>query len=302
MNYIVSGATGCIGYSLVKKLIDHGSSITVILNPNSDRNIIFEKFKNIRRIYASLADYGEVNLNGSFDAFVHMAWSGGSRREDTTENQFSSFQSLKAMELAVKNSCKKFISVGSQAEYGSTNEILNENLICSPTNEFGISKLNTYFRLKSLAGRLPIEFTWLRVLSAYGPYDRSSSMLMQTIHKLLRHEEVKLSDCMHYWDFLHADDIADAIIGLSTTKENSDLYVIGSDEKKILKDYIKCLTSMLGVDAEGIIGKLQTIDNPIVNLRCDSKFLREHISWRPTIDFETGIRQIIEAEKIRLDL
>ena len=46
----------------------------------------------------------------------------------------------------------------------------------------------------------------------------------------------------------------------------------------------------------------KTIDNPIVNLRCDSKFLREHISWRPTIDFETGIRQIIEAEKIRLDL
>ena len=297
MNYLISGVTGCIGYSLIKKILKRGDSLCVILNPKSKRNSVIETIPNIGIKYISLSDYGKNPLRQNFDIFIHMAWQGGSQRSDFTVNQSSSFQALKAIEMAVNTGCKKFISVGSQAEYGPTDQIINEKLLCNPNTEFGIAKLNTYFRLKAVSEKLPIKFTWLRVLSAYGPNDRSNSMLMNVINKSQKDEPFKLSNCLHHWDFLHADDIADALLRLSYADKISDLYVIGSDEQKILRDYILDLASELKLDPRKMISKLEPTNAQPLNLRCDSAKIRNDIGWHPTINFKEGIKNLIHLQK-----
>lgn len=297
LKFLISGATGCIGYSLIKQIIEGGYKVSVILNPSSKRNYVIEEFSSVEFKYISLNDYGKEDIKGFFDVFIHMAWQGGSQRSNFTLNQQSSFQSVKAIEMAVNTGCSRFISIGSQAEYGPTNEIINEKLMCHPSTEFGIAKLNTYFRLKTIAKQIGIEFTWLRVLSAYGPKDRSNSMLMEVITSSKQNKLIKLSDCLQYWDLLHADDIADALIKLSTVDKVSELYVIGSDERKILRDYVLSLASALKLDASEMIGRLRTTSNPVINLRCDSSKIRNQIGWKPKISFEDGIRNLIDLEK-----
>ena len=211
MKYLISGVTGCIGLSLIRQILKNGDTVRVILNPSSHRNHTIEKYSNIDVKYLSLHDYSEDHLKSDFDVFIHMAWQGGSQRSNFTLNQASSFQSVKAIEIAASAGCKRFISIGSQAEYGPTKEIINEKLLCSPNTEFGIAKLNTFYRLKNIASKLGVEFTWLRVLSAYGPNDRLSSMLMNVIMSSKKGKLVKLSNCEQYWDFLHSDDIANAL-------------------------------------------------------------------------------------------
>lgn len=297
IKYVISGCTGCIGISLINRLNVKTNNLTVILNPGSKRNALIEGIPNLRVLYAGLGQYNDVKIEDKKDVFIHLAWSGGLTRDDFEENQFSSFATVDALTLAQKLGCKKFISIGSQAEYGVTNEIITEKLQCFPSNEFGIAKLNTYFRLRAKASDLGIKMSWLRVLSAYGPFDRSSSMIMSTINSLLEGRDVGLSDCLHHWDFLHSDDIADAIIGLSKEINTKDLYVIGSDENFILKDYVKEMIKGFDIDDGKIFGKIQVEEKRIVRLQSNSSLLRNDIGWHPKIRFSSGIKDLFERER-----
>lgn len=297
MNYIISGATGCIGYALVSKLLKEKQSITLILNPISNRNKIFDKFKDLKIHFEDLSNYKNIKLNSKYNVFIHLAWSGGSQRNNYEINNASCFYSLDAFDLALRCGCSTFLSIGSQAEYGITSKLINEKHFCIPQNEFGIAKLNTFFRLKKKAINHNINFSWLRVLSAYGPYDRSSSMLMNTIKKIISGELPRLSDGNQYWDFIHADDIADVLIKLSKTKIKSNLYVIGSDERLQLKEYINILCKELNFDSKKILGKLKLKKNEIVSLKSDSSLIRNHTQWFPKIDINYGFSELVKFVK-----
>jgi len=296
---MISGATGCIGFSLVQKLMQNGHDIYVLLNPQSSRNSVIEQFIGVKKKYVSLGDYAQLNIDETVDAFIHMAWRGGTSRNDFETNQWSSFQSVEAIKLASRLGCKKFISLGSQAEYGLTNEIINEELLCTPNTEFGIAKLNTYFRLKNFSERNAMQYAWLRVLSAYGRYDRDSSMLSTVIMSHLSNKEMGLSDCSQNWDFLHADDVAEAILKLSIMNIQSSLYVIGSDEHRTLKEYIEELCAALGASPTKLIGKINLEKDTVVNLRCDSSRLREHTGWVPVMNFQKGIGDLVSWHRSR---
>jgi len=298
MRYVISGCTGCIGIALINKLNAENNEITALLNPGSKRNPIIENIPKLTILYAELGHYLDTNIKAEQDIFIHLAWSGGLERHDFERNQLSSFAAVEALVLAHRMGCKKFISIGSQAEYGLTNEVIDEKLQCLPVNEFGIAKLNTYFRLCAKSRELGIEMTWLRVLSAYGPFDRSSAMIMSTIDSLLAGTAVKLSSCMQKWDFLHAHDIADAIIGLSTAQNTRDLYVIGSDDNLNLKSYVKEIIKEFDVNEKDIFGKMEIDRRNIVELRSNSRLLRHDISWYPKISFADGIKDLIRLERV----
>lgn len=300
MKYLISGCTGCIGFSLIKKLNIEDNEISVILNPGSNRNASIENISNLSVYHIELGRYLESEISGNFDVFIHMAWSGGLARDEFERNQFSSFATIEALTLAQRLGCRKFISIGSQAEYGITGEVLNETTRCLPVSEFGIAKLNTYYRLHERAKNLDIEVNWLRVLSAYGPFDRKSSMIMTTIHSLLTGRDIKLSSCTQKWDFLHADDIADAIIGVSHTFEIADLYVIGSDEKLELKNYVREIISGFNVNEEEIFGTAKIKQGSLVELQSDSSLLRNDIGWYPKVKFSEGIQSLILHERMKL--
>lgn len=300
MKYLISGCTGCIGFSLIKKLNIEDNEISVILNPGSNRNASIEKISNLSIYHIELGRYLDIEIDENYDVFIHMAWSGGLARDDFERNQFSSFATIEALTLAQRLGCRKFISIGSQAEYGITDEVLNETTRCLPVNEFGIAKLNTYYRLHERAKKLDIEVIWLRVLSAYGPFDRESSMIMTTIHNLLNGRDIKLSSCTQKWDFLHADDIADAIIGLSHTFDTKDLYVIGSDERSELKSYVREIISGFSVNEEEIFGTAKIDEGSLVELQSDSSKLRKDIGWYPKVKFSDGIQSLILNERMKL--
>lgn len=299
MKYVISGCTGCIGVSLINKLNTKDNEITVILNPGSARNSVIENMPKLSIIYAELGQYIDIGIVENKDIFIHMAWSGGLERDNFEINQFSSFATVEALIIAQRIGCKKFISIGSQAEYGLTTEIIDEKTRCIPINEFGIAKLNTYFRLREKVRELDIELIWLRVLSAYGPFDRSSSMIMNTIHSLLKGRDIKLSKCTQKWDFLHSDDIADAIIGLSTTVNTKDLYVIGSDADLELKSYVKEMLQGFNVNEQEIFGKAMIDERNLVEIRSDSTQLRKDIGWYPKTSFADGIKTLVLTESLK---
>ena len=292
MKYVVSGATGAIGMSLIKLLISNGNQVTVLANPNSTRKERLSQFPTLSILDCPQTNYGILELNGKYDCFVHMAWSGGTNRNDIGVNISSAQASVSAVELASKLGCHTFLSTGSQTEFGPNITTLSESVVCEPTQPFGASKLYSYHLTRHKAKELGIRHFWVRVGSAYGPYDGEQTMLVSTVRKLLSGKEPSFTSGEQNWDFLHSDDIALAFEALVKSDIKGDLFVIGADGSHKLKKYLGVLGSKFNIDIDQYLDRRGGPTS--IGLQIDSTKLREAINWSPTINFNIGIDTLID--------
>lgn len=299
MRIIVTGATGTIGMSLLSKLTRNNYDVTVIANKDSSRNERLSIFENITIVEASLSDYSSIELEGKYDIFIHMAWNGGKNRNNVEANFNSAIASSVAVELAAKYNCQIFLSTGSQAEYGIKFEQIFEGTECEPDTPFGVAKLSSMWLTRNECKKHNIRHIWLRVFSVYGPYDGEQTMIMQTIRNVLNDDIPRFTSGNQLWDFIHSDDIADAIVKLILNKRCSGIYLIGSGNKLRLKDYLEMISNQLNFNLEQSIGKYAVVSSNERNLWVNCNRLQNDTGWNPKIKFSDGIRMLINFVKSR---
>src|SRR5205085_11944232 len=89
--------------------------------------------------------------------------------------------------------CKLWVGVGSQAEYGTHNNILTEETPLRPATAYGVAKLSVGLLTKNLCELSAIRFVWLRLLATYGPKDDERHLILSVIRSLLSHERPLLT-------------------------------------------------------------------------------------------------------------
>jgi len=296
---VITGATGCIGFALVKYFINSGHKVLLILRPDSARNSIFEKFKCISICYSNLGDYSNLNINEDYDIFYHFAWSGGNKRNDIDQNVESARHAAEAVKLAYKLNCKVFLGAGSQAECGLQENPISENTICAPISEFGVGKLFSYYWTSLLCNQLNIRHCWLRILSVYGPFDGDQTLINSTIFKIFSGGQLEFTDGEQYWDFIFSDDAAEIIGKIGLCNTSSGIYAIGSGNVKRLKDYIYVLANYFNLDPTPYFGLIPRMPNSVGYLKADISRLQNEFNWTPKISFEAGIKLTINHLRLR---
>lgn len=296
---VISGATGCIGYSLVKYFLNNGHRVLLILRPDSSRNRIFETSTDLSIRYCELGNYEALNIVEKYDIFYHFAWSGGKNRNDIDQNLDSARYSAEAVKLAKKLQCKVFLGAGSQAECGSHDVAISESIICKPINEFGLGKLFSYYWTQLMCTQLGIRHCWLRILSIYGPYDGDQTLINSTILKILKGEQLKFTDGEQYWDFLFSDDAAEIIGMIGLSNNSSGIYVIGSGKVEKLKRFISIITNYFNIDSTPFLGLMPKAKNPINYLKADTSRLENEFNWSSRTSFKSGIEVTTDYLKSR---
>ncbi len=294
MKIVMTGATGAIGMALLEKHVQLGHQILVIVNPNSKRNSRLKKFKNLEIIECDLDKYSKLNINKKFDHFYHLAWQGGSDRENIQINSRSLFASISAVELSNKLGCKSFMGAGSQAECGKKNEKISEKTNCVPHTAFGAAKLSAYYMTSFAAKQYGIRFSWARILSIYGPYDGENTLIISTIKKLLMNKSCEFSSGNQTWDFLYSEDAAEALLNIAMYSKEGGIYTIGSGRPRRLKDYLYPLLKSFDIHDDSYFGKLRNFKNQVDFLAADVSKLKNEFNWQPKYSFENGLKKTIE--------
>ena len=98
--------------------------------------------------------------------------------------------------------------------------------------------------------KLGIRHIWTRILSVYGPYDGSATMVMSTIGKLLIGEKPSCTKGEQMWDYLYSKDAGKAFYLLGEKGINGKVYCIGGGEARPLKDYIEDIRNAVNPEAE----------------------------------------------------
>jgi nucleoside-diphosphate-sugar epimerase len=245
---IITGATGFLGFSFLKELIHNKIYVYALCRKNSSRISRLNNLPNVTMIEADLNCLDDVNGLEECDTFYHLAWEG--ERNDFEKQYRNVEMAVNCLKLSSKLGCKRFICTGSQAEYGSTNELITEETPLKPTTAYGACKAAAYYLTSDLAKRLKTEHVWARVFSAYGPNDNPNSLIPYLIENLqLKNEATLQTDGEHIWNYLYEEDVARALRLLGQNEGISGTYNVASCESKPLKEYVEALHKVINADS-----------------------------------------------------
>lgn len=298
---ILTGATGAVGTALVKKLVSNGTEVLVFVRPDSVRksNILNNSLVSV--LECGMSDYASVenNTGKAYDAFYHLAWSGtvGSGRNDMKQQASNIKYALDAVDIAHKFGCKVFIGAGSQAEYGRHDGKLKPNTPCFPENGYGMAKLCAGQMTRERAHQLGMKHIWARILSVYGPNDSPLSAMNVIVDKLLAGEKPSLTAGEQVWDYLYADDAAEALSRMAESGKDGMIYPLGSGNAYPLRQYFEMMRDAVDKDLPLGLGELPYAENQIMYLQADLTALTNDTGFEPKVSFEEGIARVVQKRR-----
>lgn len=294
---IITGVTGAVGMALLKRCIQENCKILVICHRGSKRNQQIPADPKVSVLEADLCELNTLQFlhNQPWDIFYHMAWNGSfGIGRDNLALQISNIEgTLGAVHLAARLGCKTFVGLGSQAEYGRTEELLRPNTPAFPESGYGIAKLCAGQISRKACEQYGIDHIWVRLLSVYGPYDRAETMISTSLRQMLQGKETKFTPAEQLWDFLYSADAADALYKIGQYPIHGRVYCLGSGKTAPLKDYILEMKKLTGCKAKAGFGEIPYEKNQVMHLCADIRQLEEDIGFVPMTDFKSGIQRTI---------
>lgn len=291
---VITGATGSVGLGLIQELNKEGYEILVITRSESNRNEYIPKYDSIKIIYCQLSELNSISKNelGKYDYFFHMAWSGtdGNLRDDLKTQYENVKYTLDAVKLAYDLGCHTFVCTGSQAECGRVNNKISSSTMCYPESAYGGAKLSALHLSRIYANQLKIKHIWVRLLTVYGPLDKSG-FVVPTIKAVKTGEIPKFTKGEQIWDFLYYRDAGNALKLIGEKGTDGGIYVIGCGEEKRLSAYIQQMNDILSPDISFDIGAIPYSKNQVMYLCADNSRVQADVGWTPMTDFVTGIRE-----------
>ncbi len=319
MQIIITGATSFLGAAVAHRLLEAGHEVIAVLRPDSRKrnNFIDENRRAFqeRRLFVVENDISEPEAlpekteamikPGSGPVFCHFGWegSGSAARTDMELQQKNLDCAMRTLKVASELNCSRFIFAGSQAEYGRHTHMVTETSSCSPTSAYGRAKLSMSSEGEALAKILGIRYIHTRIFSVYGRGDHPWTLVESCLDAFLADKDIDLGPCTQLWNFLNIEDLADAFKSLievsDETLEKADdpIFNVAGTDTRPLKDFVEEIHDLCGGRGVCHYGARDDNAEGYVNLDPSIEKITRVTKWKPRVDFESGISQMIEYKK-----
>lgn len=288
-NILIIGGTGFIGYHLIKRLLKIG------WKPYS-----ISRYKPVKEKLLKKVDYLNLNINNlksiknklkkNYRYIINLSGV-------TSKNKKGI---INITNYLAKRKIKKFIHIGSSAEYGNQKSLPHtENLKCEPVSQYGKQNLkNTNYLIDSYKkNKLPVII--LRLFQVYGNKDNNNKIIPFILKNCLKNKRFNLTKGLQTRDFCHIDDLVDSIILILRVKNkrlNGNIFNIASGRSIKIKN----LVNMIKLKVKGgrpNFGAKKIKKSEIIHSRASIKKIKKYINWSPKITLNKGINLLINNEK-----
>ena len=135
----------------------------------------------------------------------------------------------------------------------------------------------------------------------YGPndnFDLSTSHVLAALINKITHAKKYKKETVEIWgtgkpkrDFLHVNDLADAICFLAENYSSSEPINVGSSKEISIEDLAKIIAKLVGWNGSFTYNKARPDGTMLKKL--DTTKIQE-MGWKPQIDIKTGIDDTIK--------
>ena len=247
MRIFVTGGAGFIGTHLCKKLSSI-HKVTVYDNFSNSNKENFPILKNLTLIVGDILDNSKlIDSMKNHDIVIHLA--AKTDVIDSINNPENTFQTNVQGTQNIIDSCKsnnisKIIVTSSASVYQSSDKSIDETNTTKPSSPYGQSKLS----MEKITTESKMNYSILRLFNVYGTC-QSSGVIANFKKNISENVPITIfGDGEAIRDFIHIDDIVDAII--LSIKSKSGIYNIASGHGTSITDLAKLLIELFGKNSK----------------------------------------------------
>ena len=298
MRCLVTGASGHLGSFLTERLVKEGAEVFALVRPESDVWRLEEVIDRITIIKAGLADVSSATkeiISARAEVVFHLAWQGVTSPFKNDAAQVDNVTAgLKLFDVVRAGGCRVWVGIGSQAEYGPTNEVLTEDTTVTPATSYGASKLKLGQLTRQLCKSAGIRYVWLRLLATYGPKDDERHLLPSVIRTLLDGEQPKLTGGEQRWDYLYVADAANAIYQTALNEDARGVFNLASGETHTIREVVERVRDLIDPTLPLEFGELPYPPDQKMHLAANIERLVTVTGWCPKIGLDEGLKRTVD--------
>ena len=131
--------------------------------------------------------------------------------------------------------------------------------------------------------------------NTYGPTQDLNRFIPIVISGCIKNKKFPCSKGNQSRDFLHIDDVVDAILkSLTNKKAKGQIINIGSGKPRIIKNIIEYIKKFLK-GGYPLFGKVKLRKDEILKVYPDINKAKNKINWKPKISFKKGLKITINS-------
>lgn len=289
MRILVTGGTGFLGSAFVRAAQRAGHKVAVLSRREAVGNVGAQTLTGT----VAEAPWREIEEFAP-EACVHAAWiaTPGVYLEAPENHDWVNWSESFLVRLA-QLGVRHFSVLGTCIEYQITGQLLSEELTpLQPASTYARAKCELHRRLGE--GALPQGATlaWARVFYPYGEGEHPARLASSLVAKLRRGESVTLKTPNSTKDYIHADDLADALLSV-VERQFGGVINLGTGEGVTVESIARELGLLVGRPELVRVPENPAVD-PLDYVVADATRLRS-LGWRPQVPLAVGLRRLVEA-------
>ncbi len=270
---LITGSKGFIGEKLKKFLLDSNYEI-------------LEYIEDIRK---------PINFDGNFDVVIHLA--AKTSVVDSLNNPLETMEinvlgTLNVLEFS-KSKKAKVIFISTAGIYDLSSKPVGEEFPISPKNPYVQSKYLGEELCRIYSKTYNICCTVLRLFNVYGYPCKDNRITQDIMNGLLNDKQVELSSPNNVRDYVHLDDVLEAIklSIIYNPEKNFNIFNIGSGVGTSVKVLVNVFSIAYGKEVNV---KYTDFRKSEVGISiADITKAEEILGWRPKISLIEGVKMMV---------
>ena len=305
LNVVIAGSNGMVGSSLFKTLINSEKYLPIELNRDvADLTQAYDvqnffKLTSPDIVINCAAKVGGIHANRTYPAdFI---------RDNLLIN-------LNLTEACFKNKVSRFINLGSSCIYPRDAEqpLKEEYLLTGPlekTNEaYALAKISGLEMCRHYRDQFGVNYHSLMPTNLYGDgdnYNLQNSHVLPALIRKFHEAKESNADSVEVWgtgkarrEFLHADDLSDAILFLLDIDSIPDMINIGTGTDITISELVSLVKEAVQFKGDIVYNTDMPDGTPVKRL---DMTIMNNLNWKPKISLREGLKRTYQDFLNRLN-
>ncbi len=295
MKVLLTGATGFVGKHTFRKLIESGHEVLCTRRHTSDVKSVF--LHGAEWVFTDDEGWKDTVRQFRPDTVIHCAWGGvdANNRSNWTMQLKNILLQQELLDLAVECGTTQYLSVGSQAEYGTFDGCIDETCPACPNTAYGAAKLACMDVARSFCELNGIRWFWFRLFPCFGEEESDKWLIPSTIKNMMCGGGMDFTPGEQKYAYLHIGQVAAVIAAAVTADAPNGVYNISSDRAISIKELLIKIRKEVNENFQLKFGALPYRPGQTMHMQGDITKVCRYIYPIDGSDFEDRMKQTITS-------